>query len=61
MIIENGDPYDDSDEESMFKGVGKDSDEEEDPFDNMFIRESNYQGGSDDEGTSKRKSTVTKM
>ena len=50
MIVENGDPYDDSDEESMFRGVRADSEDEDDPFDNMFSRESNYQGGSDDEG-----------
>jgi hypothetical protein len=50
MFVENGDPYDDSDEESMFRGVRADSEDEDDPFDNMFSRESNYQGGSDDEG-----------
>ena len=61
MIVQNADPYDDSDEEAMFKGVRADSEEEEDPFDEMFIRESNYQGGSDDEQPkkpSKRKSMI---
>lgn len=41
MIIENGDPYDDSDED-LFRGVRADSEDEDDPFDNMFTRESNY-------------------
>lgn len=58
MIVEDGDPYDDSDEESMFKGVRADSENEDDPFENMFSRESNYQGGSDDEGPKRKKSTI---
>ena len=42
MLVENGDPYDDSDEEAMFRGVRGDSEDEDDPFENMFSRETNY-------------------
>jgi serine/threonine protein kinase len=53
MVVEIADPYDDSDEESMFKDIRGNDSEEENPFDNMFLRESNYKDDSDSESPTK--------
>ena len=59
MLVESFDPLDQEDQEEMFGDNirSEDEEEEEDPFVNMFARESNYNGGSDDEGPG-RKSSV---